>query len=175
MFKNLAKAAPLISSLLLLAGCAALGPGDSGSPTVAMPSMPAIPVTPTAPSVPPTTEPVQADVFTLEVGDCLNESESMFVDDVPKVDCSTPHDLEVFDEFESVGASFDPVALGEEADAGCTGRFEAFVGVPWETSTLDVVSYKPTGQSWFIGDRHITCMVEDTAGQTAGTLRGAAR
>lgn len=123
----------------------------------------------------PDADPQQADVFSLKVGDCLNDTTGIFIEDVPLVDCAAEHDLEVFDEFSTSAGAFDPIALGDEADAGCTARFESFIGISYDASTLDVVSYKPTAESWMTGDRLISCMVEDPSVKTVGSLRGAAR
>ncbi len=111
----------------------------------------------------------------MKIGDCLNDLDSLMVSEVPIVGCAAPHDLEVFDEFSVTDASWDPVALGNEADDGCTQRFADFIGLPYEQSSLDVTSYKPTATSWATGDRLISCMVGDSSAQTTGTLRGTAR
>ncbi|WP_203585989.1 septum formation family protein [Subtercola lobariae] len=132
-----------------------------------------------APSTDPPTatsaDPKQTDVFSLKVGDCLNDLDSLMVSDVPIVDCAAPHDLEVFDDFQVTDASWNPVALGNEADDGCTSRFAAFIGTSYDNSSLDVTSYKPTAMSWASGDRLISCMVGDSSAKTVGTLHGSAR
>ncbi|MCS5719037.1 septum formation family protein [Herbiconiux sp. CPCC 205763] len=174
LIKRLALTAS-IGLALVLTGCA----GDqvpSGAPVD--PTTVTVAPTPTPTthaSTAPSADPKQTDVFTLKVGDCLNDIDEMLISDVPLVDCAAPHDLEIFDEFTVTDASWDPVSLAQEADSGCTDRFAAFIGLPYDDSTLDVTSYKPTATSWITGDRLISCMVGDSSAPTVGTLRGAAR
>ncbi|MGH3660130.1 MAG: hypothetical protein ACRDUA_26125 [Micromonosporaceae bacterium] len=48
--------------------------------------------------------------------------------------------------------------------------------MPYEQSTLEVFYFHPTEDSWTtLDDREAVCSVVDPAGQTTGTLAGAAR
>ncbi|MBE3002198.1 septum formation family protein [Nocardiopsis sp. HNM0947] len=124
-------------------------------------------------------DPEDTDVFTLRVGDCLNEMESNpdeTVSEVPKVDCEEPHDFEVYETTDLDGDSTFP---GEEevaglADEACVDAFEGFVGVEWEESTLEYTTLFPTAEGWEDhNDREALCLVFDPAGQTEGTLDNA--
>jgi len=125
----------------------------------------------------PTQEPDdQSDVFLLTVGDCFNDPNVDEIFDVPIVDCSEPHDYEVFGEFDLEGDAFPGEdALFAQADEGCLAAFQPYIGVPFEQSTLSFSYYVPTEQSWISGDRLVSCLVYDEAGQTTGSLAGAAR
>ena len=125
-----------------------------------------------------TEEPLEAedqDVNVLVVGDCLNEME---VDDddsvstVPIVDCSEPHNLEVYHGGSlDVGLDFpgrDEVI--ELVDEGCYEAFETFVGVPIEESSLSFQTLFPMEESWALGDREYLCLIGQVDGQTTGTL-----
>ncbi len=116
------------------------------------------------------------DVFTLQVGDCLNDAEATEqVDTVPTTPCDEPHDSEVY-------ASVihpDDEYPGQEAilafaDEECLAEFEVFVGGAWDTSPYDFSYYFPTEGSWGEGDREILCVIYDPEGPVTGSLEGSA-
>lgn len=119
-----------------------------------------------------------ADVFSIRVGDCLNDSSaSEEVTAVPLVPCSEPHDSEVFASIIMTGENFpgNDVVVAE-ADDACFERFEEFVGVPYLDSIYDFSYYFPTERSWAGGDREILCVIYDPAGQKlTGSLEGIGR
>ena len=119
------------------------------------------------------------DIFTIAVGDCLNDAAAEeSVSTVPTVDCSEPHDSEVYgtvilDDGEFPGDD----AILEEADSGCLAQFAPFMGVEYEESIADIQYYFPTEFTWATGDREILCIVYATDGagaavQTTGSLAG---
>jgi len=117
----------------------------------------------------------EADVFTMAVGDCLNDQEADVVESVPAVPCSEPHDFEAYYSFDLVGDEYP----GEEqiytdADQGCYDAFASFAGIAYEDSALDFSYFYPTEESWANSDREIMCLIFDAA-QSTGTLAGAAR
>lgn len=135
------------------------------------------------PSAPPATdsatgeeiEQTDTDVFALAVGDCLNDTSSEEVAEVPIVDCADEHDFEVYAEFEVAGDEFPGVeAIRAEADETCLAEFEAFAGIPYEESMLGYTSFTPTEESWTQGDdRLVSCIIGDPSGKTTGSLAGA--
>lgn len=120
------------------------------------------------------------NVFDLEVGDCFNDGDlgegATEVDNVPIVDCEEPHHNEVFATFDITEADFPGDAATQEiAFEGCVDRFDAFVGLPYEDSTLDVTYLYPTQTTWDDGDREIVCAVYRLDGiKVTGTLEGSA-
>lgn len=114
----------------------------------------------------------------LEVGDCIplveyGAEEEIY--DLPVVPCEQPHTDEIYyifqvdDDGEYPGD--DP--LNETAWDGCIAQFEAFVGVPYDSSALDVYTYQPTRTSWArADDRTVHCIVFSYDDVT-GTLRDA--
>lgn len=124
----------------------------------------------------------QTDVFTIAVGDCLNDSSAgETVTSVPTVDCALPHDSEVYASIIIPDGDYPgtDVVTGQ-ADADCQAQFDAFVGMAYADSILDYQYYYPTSETWANGDREIVCLIVDTDGagnlvQATGTLAGAAR
>ncbi|SJN24795.1 hypothetical protein FM104_04600 [Microbacterium esteraromaticum] len=106
------------------------------------------------------------DIFNLKVGDCkLSDSEGE-VQATDVVACDTPHDEEVYYEFDLDGDDFPDAAVIEDAVRdNCIPEFETYVGVPWEESSLDIRWLEPTAQTWKeLGDRVVQCIIIDGAG-----------
>lgn len=117
------------------------------------------------------------DVFTIAVGDCLNDGGvEGEVSEVAKVDCAEPHDSEAYASIIMDDGDFPgDAAVEEQAISDCTTEFNSFVGLDYNSSTLDFAYYYPTEGSWANGDREILCLIVDPAGQVSGSLQGAAR
>ena len=118
-----------------------------------------------------------ADVFTIKVGDCLNDgSATGEVSEVPTVDCAEPHDSEAYASIIIDDGDFPgDEALVAQAEAECGAAFSDFVGIDFESSSLSYAYYYPTESSWASGDREILCLIVDPAGQTTGSLQGTAK
>ena len=119
----------------------------------------------------------ETDVFALAVGDCMNDTSAETVSSLPTVPCSDKHDYEVYYEFELPGDTFPgDDATTAAAEQGCADQFEAFAGIPYDSSALNFSYLTPTEHSWTEMDDHlVSCLIFDTAGQVSDTLRGAAR
>lgn len=121
------------------------------------------------------TESGDADVFTIQVGDCMSESATGEVQDVPVVPCDQPHESEVFHSYQVPGDTF-PGDFESIVQEQCFPAFQAFVGLAYEQSALDITWLEPTSESWTQqNDRELLCMIFDPAGQTTGSLQGANR
>ena len=123
------------------------------------------------------TEAGDADVFSMQVGDCLtSQSITGEVTDVPVVPCSEPHASEIFVshiiEADELPGATEMQGIVQEQ---CLAAFEGFVGLPYEESVLEVTWLEPTAGSWDAGDRELLCIVQDPAGDVTGSLEGAAR
>ncbi len=119
-----------------------------------------------------------SDVFLMRVGDCLNDSSSgSEVSQVPIVPCAEPHDSEIYSELRLSGSEFPgDASIEEQADEHCYTAFGEFVGLDYDSSELYFSYYMPTEGSWTQNnDRLVSCVIMDPAGQTTGTLQGAAR
>jgi hypothetical protein len=118
-----------------------------------------------------------ADVFSIAVGDCLNDADvSGEVQTVPIVSCDEPHDSEAYYSYIVADGAFPgDDAIADEAGFACVSAFDTFVGVLYEDSELDATYYSPTAESWSNGDREILCIIYDPAGPVTGSLEGAQR
>ncbi|NKY41359.1 septum formation family protein [Cellulomonas septica] len=150
--------------LLALSGCALLGPEE-------------------APRESPggqITESADADVFSVQVGDCINVSgmeEDTEMESLPVVPCTDPHDGEIYAETELPEGDFpgdaEVQAQGEEF---CAAEFETFVGIPYDDSALYLWPLTPTQAGWDgVDDRVVQCVLDTDGELVTGTLKGAAR
>lgn len=119
------------------------------------------------------TEGSNIDVFSLKVGDCMMASESGLIEDVDVVPCGEAHDEEVYYEIKMDDGDFDSTAV-DDASQECIGdAFTSFIGVAYDSSSLEVYPITPTQDTWDqLNDRIIQCVVYNPAGQTTGSLSG---
>ncbi|MEZ4504155.1 MAG: trypsin-like peptidase domain-containing protein [Dehalococcoidia bacterium] len=118
-------------------------------------------------------------VFELTEGDCFSvppEGDGDVLFDVLVTDCNEPHEHEMFETLSAGGAS-DPFpgenTINDLWQTGCVDSFEAFVGIAYEDSRLDVGALVPTAESWVEGDREIACYVSDLFGEPlVGSMAG---
>jgi hypothetical protein len=95
-------------------------------------------------------------------GDCFDDdlSFSEEVSDLDIVECSEPHDNEIFAIHAMTEATYPGLeTTGALADELCVGEFESFVGVAYDISELDIGWLAPTEESWSSGDREIVCFL----------------
>ncbi|GAB3599023.1 hypothetical protein GCM10027408_17610 [Microbacterium tumbae] len=125
------------------------------------------------------TEESNIDIFSLQVGDCLPETDMNGgeTSDTDVVPCDEAHSYEVYHEFDLADGDYPGSdAIYDQAVSECTTAFEAFIGISWDDSSLDFTWYEPTEASWGqANDRLVQCLVYDTAGSVKGSLKGVAR
>jgi hypothetical protein len=101
----------------------------------------------------------QNNVFVLSLGDCFDDesSSSDEVSEVPIVECSDPHDNEVYAVHEMTDSAYPGFdSTGDRADGLCLADFEL---LKHENLELDFGWLIPTDRSWANGDREIICFV----------------
>lgn len=124
------------------------------------------------------TEQGDADVFTLKVGDCFNDTEEdEEILSVPAVPCADPHDNEIFHTFTMPAGDWPgDDAIDAKSEQVCTAEFQKFIGIAYEDSVLDWWHMTPSQGGWEeFDDREILCSAYDPEGQVTGRLAGAAR
>ena len=111
----------------------------------------------------------KVDAFTIQPGDCFDNTNSLAseetgeVSSLPGVPCSQPHDNEVYAIFDLDQPTFPgSEEISELSFEACLDRFESFVGVDYESSSLDIAALYPSKESWSRhGDREVVCAVYD--------------
>ncbi|MGI8759603.1 MAG: septum formation family protein, partial [Acidimicrobiales bacterium] len=104
----------------------------------------------------------------VKVGDCFDDPGNLDdVEAVPAVPCDQPHANEAYYAFDLDGDDFPGTEQVEElAIDGCLAEFEAFVGTPYEESTLDIFYLAPSTSSWDdFDDREVLCAVYGVDGE----------
>ena len=97
-----------------------------------------------------------------------------------EVRCDAPHQAEVYAVVTHPAGPREPdpgdEALQQFAYDQCLIRFEGFVGVPLDSSTLDIMTLSPTPRGWLLGDRLVICSVYPLDGTLlTGTAAGSRR
>ncbi|MFE6236598.1 septum formation family protein [Cellulosimicrobium sp. NPDC057862] len=125
------------------------------------------------------TESSDADVFSIQVGDCLVSSrldQATEIDSVPVVPCSEPHDLEIYAETELPEGDYPgDEAVTASAEEFCAGEFEPFVGLPYEESAHVYWYFTPVKDGWNTrDDRVVQCVIDTNGTDVTGSLQGSA-
>jgi predicted small lipoprotein YifL len=162
-------------ALVALSACGSAGPapvaGSAGPPPAAGPVG-------APPSAGPTSAAAAEDptsVFSLEVGQCIDsEADSGQVGSVPVVDCSEPHEGEIYALPQAPDGEFPgEEAMQQTAQDQCVGSaYTDYVGLPYQQSEFEVTFLLPTEESWSNGDREIGCIVQN---EEPGSVRGSNR
>ena len=119
-----------------------------------------------------------SDVFDLSVGDCIESTAlDAAVDTVPVIECSEPHESEIYAAFQLDDGAFPGTeSITAEAEGLCLEAFEDFVGLAYEDSELLATTLTPTEDRWDrLKDREVLCIVIDGDDDVTGTLRNANR
>jgi len=103
------------------------------------------------------------NVFELEVGQCFNDPDNFeAVSEVEMLDCSEPHDNEVYFLFDITQDDFPGAfAVQELAQTECINNFDSYVGSEFLTSSLDIGAFFPTNETWDQDDREVICFLHD--------------
>lgn len=118
------------------------------------------------------------DGFTLwsdfELGKCYDSLEFLPVRKARAVDCSEPHDIEVF--FATQHDGPDSRAQYDFASENCGGAFSSYLGVSEIDSVFAYASYTPSDDEFAEGNRSVVCalkMPDDSL--TSGSAKGSSR
>jgi hypothetical protein len=140
---------------LLLGGCSFLGIGRSSKPSI----------------------PARTDsVFHLSVGDCIVPPTSIQaeISKLKVVPCHEPHTQEVFALIsDNAGSNYPGAsALQTFANAGCLQKFQGYVGIAYEDSSLFYTYLLPSVRSWTSEDRTVDCIITTTGQPLTKSVRG---
>ncbi len=124
------------------------------------------------------------NVMDIAVGDCFDESAMQTalggeeVSNIPLVECSEPHDAEVFHVEDLPDGDFPgESSVQASMEEICTGSaFADFIGVDYMDSSIYVGGLQPTSQTWdSFDDREILCYAISDEGPITESLAGANR
>lgn len=124
-------------------------------------------------------------VDALGIGDCIEDPGDGIITDVESIDCSKPHDYEVFALVTARGGRDAPYPGEDELffEIGdlCVGRWQSFIGLPYADSVYYLNAIFPTQESWDDeNDRSATCLAyavdsADNIIPVTGSLRNVQR
>lgn len=128
------------------------------------------------PTDPETLSGVSTSPSRIRAGECFNEyiyqDSTDFLQQITTiVGCDGPHDREAYFVAEYPAGEDDPLpaddTLKRWADVACLEEFEAFVGLEYVLSRLEIGAIVPTFETWTDeGDRNVICYVyPDEAGR----------
>ncbi len=164
--RNLVGASVVVCLALALSGCSSLGSLMSGRSADATRDAETGTVT----------EEASIDIFLVRVGDCMRANPGGMLEKADVVPCDQPHEEEVYHEITMPDGEFDEAAVGLASQECIGAAFSDFVGLGYQDSALEVYPITPTKETWEeLDDRVIHCVISDPAGQTKGSLTGAAR
>jgi hypothetical protein len=117
----------------------------------------------------------QVDIFSLRVGDCFQNptagQTTLGVTQVTAVPCATPHNAQVFAQFNATDATYPgSQALVLESEHSCKAREAANLDKSKITSTMRLHFLFPEPQAWTNGRRSLTCLVVDSTKDLTSSL-----
>lgn len=122
-------------------------------------------------------------VTDLVAGDCVTGSSFTAgatgqVTDTEVADCTAEHDGEVVGVVTYPQGPAEPYPgpdpVAAYADEQCAIAFGVYVGAPYGSSPLQMVSLWPTDTSWAAGDREAVCVAFSPDGPLTATVQGSA-
>ena len=175
----------LAGALIALSGCGAGGtetaseraasssPSASASATLASP--PSSPSTPTPSSTAPLKKTRTVYWQNLKPGMCLMIPEEESAYDVKVTDCRAEHHAEVMLRTDLPGEGSWPGddVVDAAAAAVCEKTLQKYIGLPFDSSRLEIDFFTTEKAGWVDGDRRLICLVYDPdAETTAVALKG---
>ncbi len=102
-------------------------------------------------------------ILALSIGTCFDDPDSFeVVEDVPMIDCDSPHDNEVFANVDVTGDDYPgEEAVDNRAFQMCEDKFSSYLGISYAESIYDIGWLNPTAETWDIGDREVICFAYD--------------
>ena len=110
----------------------------------------------------------------IKVGACFTDTAGDTVSTIKTVNCSKPHDSEVFLNQVITDVSTYPSDSDWDglAQQYCLPAFASYVGTDYNNSTLNIGYYYPDSTGWGQGDKTLTCYATDPNGGLTATIKG---
>jgi hypothetical protein len=122
-----------------------------------------------------------APLPTLTAGTCLSgvhEGATVTSSTARPIACTSPHENEVVATFDYPGGGAFPgdAAFQAFAETNCIPAFGTYVGIDFESSSLNMIFVAPTNDTWLKGDRQVACVTLTADGSLLSTsVKGSAR
>lgn len=122
--------------------------------------------------------------FDVKPGECLLPPTDVKqeISSLKMIDCSKPHTQEVYAtvKYDAAGSEHGAPYPGEAkldtfANGACGQRYEGYVGIPYQDSSLFYTYLLPSARSWQDGDREVICFVTTTGEQLQASVKGSRR
>lgn len=117
----------------------------------------------------------EVSVFEFQQGDCFAADDSDEVESLEAIPCGQEHETQVFATFDLTAATYPgEEAVNELADEGCLDRFDAYVGIDYQSSVFGFGTLIPTQETWdAVNDREVVCLLGRADGEpNVGTAEG---
>lgn len=156
----------------LVTGCSSdeprAGTGTSGSPTASVRPT----GTPPSQAALPTPKGTAIDVTDLKLGDCFSEPSGELVERIIKLDCSGPHDAEIFAVSDLPSSPRYPgdTAIETQADQVCTDASGA-VDRDKLPGSATIGYFFPTEDNWSADDSTARCYIATDDQPLVGSVR----
>jgi hypothetical protein len=169
--------AGVVTALMLFVLVVSACGGTSGPRREAATTVPPPPTTTTTEA--PLSAGHQVSFYVPRVGDCYDKRTQGAPPSTVVIylllPCALPHQNEVYATLDYPDPNFpDTGALEQFAKSQCVASFAAYVGIGYETSSLDLAYQLPDQATWGNGIRHVIgCLVVSADGQRrSGSVRG---
>lgn len=118
------------------------------------------------------------EVTELRAGDCF-DLKGPTEEDVADVDakpCTEPHEFEMFFVGDLPQGDYPADSISAFLETECVRAFDAYVGLAYAQSALDIRALIPSESSWDAGDHAVKCMVSDPIDEElTSSMRNASR
>jgi hypothetical protein len=122
---------------------------------------------------------VNVSVFHLKPGECVVPPTQIKAEltKVKVVSCREPHTQEVFAMVTDAGGDTYPGSTKLEtfANGNCLEHYAAYVGVPYQDSSLFYTYLLPSVRSWAANDRTVVCVITTTGQRLTSSVKGSKR
>ena len=113
----------------------------------------------------------RAAIFSMRVGDCINQTPNGNV--VHVVSCAQPHDAEIFGTFRLAGAAWPGKAVvQQDVASGCASRLGGYLNPQLAATNLTQSYVYPDRAAWTADERTVVCEIRATSGTLTGSVRG---
>jgi hypothetical protein len=122
-----------------------------------------------------------APIPTLTAGTCLSgihEGATVTSSTARPIACTSPHENEVVATFDYPGDGPFPgdAAFHAFAETNCIPAFGTYVGIDFQSSSLNMIFVAPNSDTWLKGDRQVACVALTGDGSLLSTsVKGSAR